>query len=56
LQIDDSPPLQFSQVFQLIKEGGTYWVFNDVFRLSVLLSCPFPTRHASTDASLLSIR
>ena len=35
LIIDDSPPLQFSQVFQLIKEGATYWVFNDVFRLSV---------------------
>ncbi|KAL7418195.1 nuclear transport factor 2 [Mrakia frigida] len=33
LIIDDSPPLQFSQVFQLIKEGATYWVFNDVFRL-----------------------
>jgi hypothetical protein len=26
LQIDDSQPLQFSQTFQLIKEGATYWV------------------------------
>lgn len=26
IQIDDGQPLQFSQAFQLIKEGGTYWV------------------------------
>ncbi|KAH9011344.1 nuclear transport factor 2 [Lactarius hengduanensis] len=35
LLVDDSPnPLQFSQVFQLIPEGGSYYVFNDVFRLN----------------------
>ncbi|KAI0027309.1 nuclear transport factor 2 [Vararia minispora EC-137] len=35
LVVDDSPnPLQFSQVFQLIPEGGSYYVFNDVFRLN----------------------
>ncbi|KAH9057532.1 nuclear transport factor 2 [Lactarius vividus] len=35
LVVDDSPnPLQFSQVFQLIPDGGSYYVFNDVFRLN----------------------
>lgn len=35
LVIDDSPnPLQFSQVFHLIPEGGSYYVFNDIFRLN----------------------
>ncbi|EIM89932.1 nuclear transport factor 2 [Stereum hirsutum FP-91666 SS1] len=35
LVIDDSPnPLQFSQVFQLIPEGGSYYVLNDIFRLN----------------------
>ncbi|KAF8738528.1 hypothetical protein AX14_011179 [Amanita brunnescens Koide BX004] len=27
-------PLQFSQVFHLIPEGATYYVFNDIFRLN----------------------
>jgi hypothetical protein len=36
LFVDDGPnPLSFSQVFQLANEGGTYYVFNDVFRLNV---------------------
>ncbi|KAF7312198.1 Nuclear transport factor 2 [Mycena indigotica] len=35
LVVDDSPnPLQFSQVFHLLPEGGTYYVFNDIFRLN----------------------
>ncbi|KAJ7494562.1 hypothetical protein B0H11DRAFT_2002380 [Mycena galericulata] len=35
LVVDDSPnPLQFSQVFHLIPEGGSYYVFNDIFRLN----------------------
>ncbi|KAH9170776.1 nuclear transport factor 2 [Lactarius sanguifluus] len=35
LVVDDSPnPLQFSQVFQLIPDGTSYYVFNDVFRLN----------------------
>ncbi|KAH7927063.1 nuclear transport factor 2 [Leucogyrophana mollusca] len=35
LLVDDSPnPLQFSQVFQLIPDGGTYYVLNDIFRLN----------------------
>ncbi|KAI0045077.1 nuclear transport factor 2 [Auriscalpium vulgare] len=35
LLVDDSQnPLQFSQVFQLIPDGGSYYVFNDIFRLN----------------------
>ncbi|KAF8177645.1 nuclear transport factor 2 [Pholiota molesta] len=35
LLVDDSEnPLNFSQVFQLIPEGGSYYVFNDIFRLN----------------------
>jgi len=35
LLVDDSPnPLQFSQVFQLIPDGGSYYVLNDIFRLN----------------------
>ncbi|EDR11241.1 uncharacterized protein LACBIDRAFT_183852 [Laccaria bicolor S238N-H82] len=35
LLVDDSPnPLQFSQVFQLIPDGASYYVFNDIFRLN----------------------
>ncbi|KAJ6582828.1 hypothetical protein B0H10DRAFT_2235120 [Mycena sp. CBHHK59/15] len=35
LVVDDSPnPLQFSQVFHLIPEGGSYYVYNDIFRLN----------------------
>jgi len=35
LVVDDSPnPLQFSQIFQLIPDGGSYYVFNDIFRLN----------------------
>ncbi|PPQ67657.1 hypothetical protein CVT25_012685 [Psilocybe cyanescens] len=35
LLVDDSEnPLNFSQVFQLIPEGTTYYVFNDIFRLN----------------------
>lgn len=34
LVVDDSPnPLSYSQSFQLIPEGETYYVFNDIFRL-----------------------
>ncbi|EIM24191.1 nuclear transport factor 2 [Wallemia mellicola CBS 633.66] len=34
LIVDDSPnPIAFSQVFQLMPEGGSYYVQNDVFRL-----------------------
>jgi hypothetical protein len=35
LLVDDSPnQLQFSQVFQLIPDGASYYVFNDIFRLN----------------------
>lgn len=35
LVVDDSPnPLQFSQVFHLMPDGGTYYVLNDIFRLN----------------------
>jgi len=35
LVVDDSPnPLQYSQVFQLIPDGGSYYVLNDIFRLN----------------------
>jgi len=35
LLVDDGTnPLQFSQVFQLIPDGGSYYVFNDIFRLN----------------------
>ncbi|PWN24103.1 putative NTF2-nuclear transport factor [Microstroma glucosiphilum] len=35
LMVDDSPaPLNFSQTFVLNPEGGSYYVFNDLFRLN----------------------
>ncbi|KAH9842987.1 nuclear transport factor 2 [Rhodofomes roseus] len=35
LLVDDNQhPLQFSQVFQLVPEGGSFYVFNDIFRLN----------------------
>ncbi|KJA20289.1 hypothetical protein HYPSUDRAFT_142469 [Hypholoma sublateritium FD-334 SS-4] len=35
LLVDDGEnPLNFSQVFHLIPEGGSYYVFNDIFRLN----------------------
>ncbi|KAG8917445.1 Nuclear transport factor 2 [Tulasnella sp. 419] len=34
LSIDGSPPMQFSQAFHLIPDAGSYYVFNDVFRLN----------------------
>lgn len=35
LMVDDSPnPLNFSQVFHLIPEGSSYYVYNDIFRLN----------------------
>ncbi|PWN98328.1 nuclear transport factor 2 [Tilletiopsis washingtonensis] len=35
LMVDDSPqPMRFSQVFTLMPEGGSYYVFNDLFRLN----------------------
>ncbi|VDB83265.1 unnamed protein product [Peniophora sp. CBMAI 1063] len=35
LVVDDSPnPLQYSQVFHLLPEGGSYYVYNDIFRLN----------------------
>ncbi|KAJ6500589.1 nuclear transport factor 2 [Mycena sanguinolenta] len=35
LAVDDSAnPLQFSQVFHLLPDGGSYYVFNDMFRLN----------------------
>lgn len=30
---EEQNPLNFSQVFHLIPENGSYYVFNDVFRL-----------------------
>eukprot|EP00835_Amoeboradix_gromovi_P002360 NODE_132_length_18298_cov_0.443101.p11 type:complete len:125 gc:universal NODE_132_length_18298_cov_0.443101:13982-13608(-) len=35
LLVDDSEqPIKFSQVFFLVNEGGSYYVFNDIFRLN----------------------
>ncbi|KAI0792826.1 nuclear transport factor 2 [Abortiporus biennis] len=35
LVVDGSQnPLQFSQIFQLIPDSGSYYVFNDIFRLN----------------------
>jgi len=35
LVVDGSEnPLQFSQVFQLVPTGGTYFIHNDIFRLN----------------------
>ncbi|KAF8626331.1 hypothetical protein AX15_004992 [Amanita polypyramis BW_CC] len=35
LLVDDGDkPLQFSQVFHLLPEGGSYYVLNDIFRLN----------------------
>ncbi|KAF8263410.1 nuclear transport factor 2 [Lactarius quietus] len=35
LLVDDGAnPLQFSQVFQLIPDGASYYVLNDIFRLN----------------------
>ena len=35
LVVDDSPnPLQYSQIFHLIPDGGSYYVYNDIFRLN----------------------
>eukprot|EP01035_Chromulina_nebulosa_P018628 gene18628-24363_t len=36
LKIDSNPPLNFSQVFQLVASGpGQYYVHNEIFRLSL---------------------
>ncbi|KAL5511912.1 NTF2 [Sanghuangporus vaninii] len=36
LKVDDGEhPLQFAQVFQLIQDQGSYYVFNDIFRLNL---------------------
>ncbi|KIY62714.1 nuclear transport factor 2 [Cylindrobasidium torrendii FP15055 ss-10] len=32
LQTDDNP-IAFCQTFQLMPDGGSFWVFNDIFRL-----------------------
>ncbi|KAI9477904.1 MAG: hypothetical protein EXX96DRAFT_568645 [Benjaminiella poitrasii] len=31
---DEQNPQMFSQTFHLVPEGGSYWVFNDIFRLN----------------------
>ncbi|EKM56002.1 uncharacterized protein PHACADRAFT_257005 [Phanerochaete carnosa HHB-10118-sp] len=31
---EGSNPLQFSQVFQLIPDGSSYYIYNDIFRLN----------------------
>jgi len=31
---DGEHPMKFSQVFGLLSEGGSYFIFNDVFRLN----------------------
>jgi len=33
-QVDDQPqPMNYTQIFQLLPESGTYFVQNDIFRL-----------------------
>ena len=40
-QVDDSPaPLQFTQMFTLNPENGSFYVFNDIFRY-VSAACPW---------------
>jgi len=34
LIVDDGNPLHFSQMFHLLPDGGSYYVYNDVFRLN----------------------
>ncbi|CAG8554967.1 9165_t:CDS:2 [Acaulospora colombiana] len=31
---EEQNPQRFTQAFQLIPEGNTYWVLNDIFRLN----------------------
>ncbi|KAI9275607.1 hypothetical protein BDA99DRAFT_191475 [Phascolomyces articulosus] len=31
---EEQNPQMFSQTFHLVPEGGSYWVFNDIFRLN----------------------
>jgi len=33
LQTDDDPPLPFSQVFNLLPAGDSYYVYNDIFSI-----------------------
>jgi hypothetical protein len=33
LQTDEDPPLPFSQIFQLLPAGDSYYVYNDIFNL-----------------------
>ncbi|KAG8983485.1 Nuclear transport factor 2 [Tulasnella sp. JGI-2019a] len=35
LVIDDNQPMQFSQTFHLLPDGGSYYIFNDIFRLNL---------------------
>ncbi|PAV23318.1 nuclear transport factor 2 [Pyrrhoderma noxium] len=36
LKVDDGEhPLQFSQIFHLVPDGDSYYVFNDIFRLNL---------------------
>ncbi|TPX31356.1 hypothetical protein SmJEL517_g05288 [Synchytrium microbalum] len=32
---EEAHPMQFSQTFQLLMDGGSYYVFNDIFRLNL---------------------
>ncbi|KAF0352161.1 nuclear transport factor 2 [Gigaspora margarita] len=34
LQVDEDAPQRFAQAFQLIPEGTSYYVLNDIFRLN----------------------
>lgn len=35
MQVDqESQPMRFSQTFQLLPSGGTFYIFNDIFRLN----------------------
>ena len=31
---DETNPMHFSQTFQLVPDGGSFYVFNDIFRLN----------------------
>ncbi|KIO23371.1 hypothetical protein M407DRAFT_244800 [Tulasnella calospora MUT 4182] len=35
LAIDGAPPMQYSQCFHLLQDGGSFYVFNDLFRLNL---------------------
>ncbi|TMW69267.1 hypothetical protein Poli38472_001423 [Pythium oligandrum] len=59
LAIDESPPIQFTQVFQLVAhQQGAYYIHNDIFRLQYAAEQARPAHlssHQSTHCIMASI-